>query len=187
MGYERDRVPAGTTVAAMTVSAGTDFCPGCGGSLVEQFVSAEGRDRLVCTQCARIHYVNPAPVAGTIPVSDGRLWLLQRGIEPRLGYWTFPAGFMEMGETVEEAACRETREELNLEVRLRGLIGVYSYATGTTIHIVYAADALTEPSAGEETLAFAAFLPQEIPWSELAFASTRDALQDWIRAAHGTA
>lgn len=166
----------------MTVPAEIAFCPGCGAALRQQFVAAEGRDRLVCAACSRIHYINPAPVAGVIPVANGRIWLLRRGIEPRRGYWTFPAGFMEMGETVEEAARRETREELNLEVRLRGLVGVYSYATGTTIHIIYGADALSEPSAGEETLSFASFLPAEIPWSDLAFASTHDALRDWLAA-----
>src|SRR5947209_18688671 len=88
------------------------YCPACGGDLAEKYIPDELRDRLICVRCQRIHYLNPSIVAGVIPVIDGRVWLLRRAIEPRYGTWTFPAGFMEMGETVEEAAARETREEL---------------------------------------------------------------------------
>jgi len=157
------------------------FCEVCGGPLVERFVPEEERDRLVCVHCGHIHYINPKIVAGTIPVAAGRVWLLRRAIEPRLGAWTFPAGFMEMGETVEEAAARETLEELNLRVRLGRLLNVYSRHVTSTVHIVYLAEALSEPTGGKETLEFASFGPGEIPWDELAFWSTREALEDWIR------
>lgn len=156
------------------------YCSQCGSDLVERFVPEEGRERLVCTSCGYIHYVNPHIVAGTIPVSDGRVFLLRRAIEPRLGYWTFPAGFMEMGETTEEAAARETAEELNLKVNIRRLLNVYSLPTMSTVHIIYVADALSQPTGGKETLEFSLFQPDQIPWDDLAFWSTRAALTEWL-------
>lgn len=156
------------------------FCPGCGGPLVERLIEAEGRDRLLCQACGRIHYLNPKIVAGTVPVAGERVWLLRRGIEPRYGYWTVPAGFMEMGESVEEAARRETWEELSITVRLGPLLGIYSAPHLATVHIIYQAEALDQPGGGSETLEYRAFLPAEIPWDELAFWSTRRALEDWV-------
>jgi ADP-ribose pyrophosphatase YjhB (NUDIX family) len=87
---------------------------------------------------------------------------------------------MEMGETVEEAAARETREELNLRIALGPLVGVYSRAEVSTVHIVFCATAASEPTGGKETLEFALFRPDEIPWDELAFWSTHAALRDWV-------
>jgi ADP-ribose pyrophosphatase YjhB (NUDIX family) len=169
------------------VAAGTGpaFCPDCGQALFERFVPEEDRFRLVCDSCGRIHYINPVVVAGTIPVRESGVWLLRRAIEPRYGAWTFPAGFMEMGETVEDAARRETKEELNLDVRLERLLGVYSRPPMTTVHVVYLAQALSEPTAGRETLEFAWFRSGQIPWDELAFWSTRTALQEWVDSLTG--
>jgi ADP-ribose pyrophosphatase YjhB (NUDIX family) len=158
------------------------FCPVCSGALAELFLPDEGRNRLVCSQCGYIYYLNPHVVSGTVPVADGRIWLLRRAIEPRYGAWTFPAGYMEMGESVEEAAIRETREELNLEIRLGPLLGVYSRSDMTTVLVVYRADAVSEPTGGAETLEFAAFTPEEIPWRELAFWTTERALRDWTNS-----
>jgi ADP-ribose pyrophosphatase YjhB (NUDIX family) len=158
------------------------FCLVCGGRLEERIVEEEGRERLVCQECGYIHYINPSVVAGVIPEAAGRVWLLRRAVEPRVGFWTFPAGFMEIGETVEEAAIRETREELNLEIRLGGLLNVYSWHYLRNIHVVYKADALTEPYIGPEALECAAFLPSEIPWDDLAFNTTASALRDWLES-----
>jgi ADP-ribose pyrophosphatase YjhB (NUDIX family) len=152
----------------------------CGGPLVQQFVVEEERDRLVCGSCGHIHYLNPKVVAGAIPTENGKVWLLRRAIEPRRGSWTFPAGFMEMGESVEDAAARETAEELGMSIELGRLLNVYSLPTMTTVHVIYLARALSEPSGGKETLEFALFAPGEIPWRELAFWSTRAALRDWL-------
>lgn len=157
-----------------------EFCWLCGGGLQERFVAEEDRDRLVCSACGHIHYINPKIVAGTIPVQQGSVWLLRRAIEPRYGYWTFPAGFMEMGETTEEAAARETAEELNLKVNIRRLLNVYSLPTMSTVHIIYVADALSQPTGGKETLEFSLFQPDQIPWDDLAFWSTRAALTEWL-------
>jgi ADP-ribose pyrophosphatase YjhB (NUDIX family) len=158
------------------------FCPGCGNLLASQYVDAEERNRLVCTACGEIHYINPKVVAGVIPMARGRIWLLRRAIQPRYGTWTFPAGFMEMGETVEQAARRETFEELHMDVRINGLLNIYSRSESPTVLIVYLADALSEPTGGSEALEFASFSPQTIPWKTLAFWNTEEALRDWIRS-----
>jgi ADP-ribose pyrophosphatase YjhB (NUDIX family) len=157
------------------------YCLVCGGVLNERLVEAEHRRRHVCDACGYIHYLNPTVVAGTIPVADGRVWLLRRAVEPRIGYWTFPSGFMELGETVEEAAIRETLEELNLEVRITGLLNVYSWPYLRNVQVIYLAEALCEPSLGEEALEYAAFAPEELPWDDLAFNTTTAALRDWLR------
>jgi ADP-ribose pyrophosphatase YjhB (NUDIX family) len=134
----------------------------------------------VCGSCGSIHYVNPKIVAGTIPVRDGRVWLLRRAIEPRLGTWTFPSGFMEMGETVEDAAIRETLEELGMQISLGRLLNAYSLPSMTTVHLIYLAAALSDPVGGSETLEYKLFHPEEIPWEELSFWSTHQALREWI-------
>lgn len=164
----------------MNASSDT-FCPRCGGHLAETYVEAEERNRLVCRTCGHVHYLNPKIVAGTIPVEADRIWLLRRGIEPRYGFWTFPAGFMELGETVEEGALRETREELGMQVEIRRLVGVYSLPHITTVHIIYEAVARTPPTGGAETLEYSLVPFDAIPWDNLAFATTRMALQDFLR------
>jgi ADP-ribose pyrophosphatase YjhB (NUDIX family) len=156
------------------------YCFLCGSPLTERYVEEEERDRLVCENCGHIHYRNPTPVAGTIPLHEGGAWLLRRAIEPRLGYWTFPAGFMELGESAEQAAMRETREELNLDVQITELLNVYSYAGHQNVHIIYLADALSSPSLGTEALEYALFAPDTVPWDDLAFNTTAAALRDWI-------
>ena len=158
------------------------FCPGCGGRLESRFVHEEGRERPVCVGCGRIHYRNPVVVAGLIPEDNGDIWMLRRAIEPRYGFWTFPAGYMELGETVEEAAIRETQEELNLEVELGPLVGVYSFSHISTVHVIYRALAVSVPGPGSEALEIGKFSPDAIPWDELAFFTTRRALEDWIES-----
>jgi ADP-ribose pyrophosphatase YjhB (NUDIX family) len=162
------------------IPAPPTYCQVCGNALADRYLEDEGRNRLVCDACGHIHYLNPTVVAGVIPVSDGRVWLLRRAIEPRVGYWTYPAGYMELGETVEDAAARETREELNMEVRLLRLLNVYSWPHLRTVHVIYIAEALTPGSNGVEALECRLFLPGGIPWDELAFNTTHAALTDWL-------
>jgi ADP-ribose pyrophosphatase YjhB (NUDIX family) len=123
-------------------------------------------------------------VCGTLPVQEGKLWLLRRGIEPRLGFWTYPAGYQEIDETSEEAAIRETYEEIGAQVQLMGLHGVYSRAHAPVVNIVYRALLVPEsavPRTSEEALEVALFSRLDIPWSELAFESTTKVLSDWVR------
>lgn len=157
------------------------FCPACGSPLEERYVEVEERQRLVCVNCSRIHYVNPLIVAGAIPEIGDEIWLLRRAIEPRYGAWTFPAGYMEMWESLEEAAARETREELGIDIRIDSFVGVYSHQRAPSVLVVYRGPALTNPTGGAETLEFKRFRKDEIPWDELAFWNTRAALEDWVR------
>lgn len=158
------------------------FCMHCGDRLTTAVPEGDSRRRLVCIDCGFIHYINPRPVAGTIPVrpDDGHVLLVRRAIEPRVNTWVFPGGFMDMAETVEEAAVRETFEEANLEVTDLRLLGVYTRPDPGVVLIVYEATAASEPSAGHETSEVRWFHPDEIPWDELAFDTTIAALRDWV-------
>ncbi len=166
------------------------YCPVCASPLQERQLATEDRPRLVCTGCGHIFYINPKVVSGTLPIERGKVWLLRRGLEPRAGYWTHPAGYQEWDETTEEAAIRETREELGCEVQLDGLLGVYSRPHAPVVNIIYLASFPGEdqrPRLTREAVEVAAFGPAEIPWDDLAFISTAQALRDWISATTSSA
>jgi ADP-ribose pyrophosphatase YjhB (NUDIX family) len=161
------------------------FCPNCGGHLSERLLETEDRPRLVCDQCQRIVYLNPKVVAGVIIERSGRLLLLRRAIEPRRGTWTFPAGYMEIDETAEEAAVRETEEEVGLKVNLGPLVGVYSRPAPESpgiLTVIFKSQRVTgRAKAGHEALETRWFAPDDIPWDELSFPTTLSALRDWLR------
>ncbi|MCL5109756.1 MAG: NUDIX domain-containing protein [Chloroflexi bacterium] len=145
---------------------------------------AEERTRLVCQHCGYIQYLNPKVVAATLPVIDGKVVLIRRGIEPRLGTWSYPAGYVELGETVEEAARRETSEEACLQVSLVRLLDVYTSPGGRVVVIAYLAQCPDgQPRPGSEALEVGLFAPEEVPWEELAFPTTVAALRDWVLSA----
>jgi ADP-ribose pyrophosphatase YjhB (NUDIX family) len=154
----------------------------CGQRLTTAVPEGDSRERLVCLDCGFVHYINPRPVAGTIPVrrDDGHILLVRREIEPRVGYWVFPGGFMDVGETAEEAAARETLEEACLEVVDLSLVGVFTRSGPGVVVIVYEGTAVGEAAAGDETSEVRWFAPHEIPWEELAFDSTEAALRAWV-------
>jgi ADP-ribose pyrophosphatase YjhB (NUDIX family) len=157
-------------------------CYACGAKLNRRYVKEEKVRRHVCTQCGRITYLNPKVVAGLIPVMpDGRVVLLRRSIEPAIGRWTYPAGFQEMAETVEEAARREAQEEASIDVEVGSLVGLYSYADAGVVTIVYEGKVKRgeRPRIGPEAEEVALFKWEEIPWKDLAFRSTVEALRDW--------
>jgi 8-oxo-dGTP diphosphatase len=159
-----------------------NFCPKCSGSLRLQPVPDDAKERLVCQDCQFIFYQDPKVSVGTIPVMDGKIILVKRAINPGRGLWVFPGGYMDRGETVHEAAVRETREEVNLLVRPTELVGVYSYSTSIVVIIVYACEVLGgELQIDHESEEVRGFSPDEIPWDQLAFPSTRDALRDFLR------
>ena len=152
------------------------FCPRCG----EPADVAYPRS-ISCPHCGYGAYFNPKPVAAAIPVTaDDKIVLLRRGFDPGKGLWTFPGGFVDLGETVEEAARREAREEIEAEVELQSLVGVYSHEEERVVLIVYAATTGDEPQTTDEALEVQAFAPDEIPWQELAFWSTTNALKDFL-------
>ena len=150
------------------------FCPRCGQEATVQF-----QRRIACDHCGYAAYYNPKPVACAIPVDPaGRVILLRRGFAPGRGLWTFPGGFVDLGESVEDAARREVDEELGMAIELGALIGVYSRGDDRVVLIVFAARALDAPGTSPEAVEVRAFAPAEIPWDELAFWSTERALRD---------
>ena len=153
-----------------------------------RLLESEDRPRLVCDR-GHILYVNPKLVVGVIPERRGRVLLLRRAIEPRYGAWTFPGGFMEIDESVEEAAAREAHEETGVRVRVLELVGVYSRPGPLgpgIVSIVYRGRvAAGRPQPGREALETRWFAPEAIPWTELAYETTQWALSDWLeRHAH---
>jgi len=158
------------------------FCPCCGHQLERRLLKATEPERLVCPACAFVFYLDPKIAVGTIvrTMSD-RIVLVKRAIEPGYGKWVFPGGYVDRGELLTAAAIREAREECGLEVRLDGLVNIYSYAGRTPVIIVYAATAIGgDLSVDDESSETAEFAPAAIPWDELAFASTADGLRDYM-------
>ncbi len=149
-------------------------CPRCA---AEPVVDAPRSIR--CEHCGYVAFYNPKPVAAAIPrEADGRVWLLRRAFDPGAGLWTFPGGFVDLGESVQDAARRETREELEIDIELGSLVGVYSRAEERVVLVVFAATPLGVPRETEEATEVRAFVPADVPWDELAFWSTDAALRD---------
>jgi ADP-ribose pyrophosphatase YjhB (NUDIX family) len=158
------------------------FCPKCGNILRLRRIKSNEPEYLVCEGCSFVFYLDPKVAACTICTIDGKIPLLKRSIEPSYGKWVFPGGYVSRGERVEDAAIRETKEEVNLDVRLRDLVGIYSYTGRPVIIIVYSAEVIGgELKACDECLEVKTFAPDEIPWDKLAFQSTKDALMDYIK------
>ena len=152
------------------------FCPRCG-----QPADVDYPRSISCPHCGYGAYYNPKPVAAAIPVTAaGEIVLLKRGFDPGKDLWTFPGGFVDLGEAVEEAARREVREEIEVDVELTDLVGVYSRPDDRVVLIVFAAKIQDEPKTTPEALQVEAFAPDEIPWQELAFWSTTNALKDFL-------
>lgn len=146
----------------------------------------EDRERLTCGDCGYIAYENPKIVVGSVVGVEGKVLLCRRAIEPRRGFWTIPAGYMELGETVEEGARREAQEEACADLRLDGVLAVYSIARIGQVQILFRA-ALASPgfAAGPESLEVRLFAWDEIPWAELAFPSVHWVLRAWWEAGDG--
>lgn len=140
----------------------------------------DNRERLVCARCEFIHYQNPKIVAGAVCSWDNRILLAKRAIEPRKGFWTLPAGYMELGETTEQAAEREAREEACATIEIDRLLALYSVARIGQVHLMYRAR-LTSPdiAPGVESEAVALLDWADIPWEQLAFPTVVWALADF--------
>ena len=158
------------------------FCPRCGGGLDQRVVKANEPKRLVCRACSFIFYQDPKVVAGTVFTLEGGIVLLKRGVEPALGKWVFPSGYVDRGESVQDAAIRETKEESQLDVRLNSLLNVYSYPRAPNVIVVYTAEVIGgDLAAADESIEARIFPPNQVPWHDLAFDSTKDALNDYIK------
>jgi ADP-ribose pyrophosphatase YjhB (NUDIX family) len=171
----------------LTVGEEPLFCPACGRPLTERVLEQDHRPRLVCPE-GHVTWRNPRLVVGTLPVRDGRVYLARRAIEPGAGRWTYPGGFLEVGEAAQEGARRETEEETQLRVEVGRLIGAYSRPAAGVVTLVYEADVVGgEALPGVETEEVRAFGPDEIPWDELAFTTAESALRDWVASLPGRA
>jgi len=157
------------------------FCPRCGGELDPRQLVPHEPPRLICRRCSFVYYLNPKVATGVIVRQGGGIVLGRRSIEPRAGSWGFPSGYVDRGERVEDAACREAREEVGLELAIEDLVGVYSYSGRPVVVVVYSGRVTGgELIAGHETSEVAAFPEAEIPWADLAFPSTAQALRDYL-------
>jgi ADP-ribose pyrophosphatase YjhB (NUDIX family) len=158
-----------------------NFCSHCGAEVEQKIPSGETLLRAVCPACQTIHYQNPKIVAGCIPEWEGQILLCRRAIEPRLGFWTFPAGFMELGESTEEAAARETFEEANARVEIHSLYGIFSLPHVSQVYVVYrAALQDLEFGPGEESLEVQLMSIESIPWEHLAFPVIQETLRRYV-------
>lgn len=175
-------IPSGGGVPSWLASS-LNFCTNCGDSLRLGSVEGEFRDRLACPSCGLIAYVNPRLVVTTIPTTDdGDVVLLRRGIEPGRGWWAQPGGFLEVDETVTEAAIRETLEETGLIVEPGEIVGLYSRLEAAVVVIAFEARVTGgEPRLNPEALEIRTFRPEAIPWPGIAFKTTYWALRDWLR------
>lgn len=148
------------------------------GPTVESVPEGDNRKRLVCPDCGYIAYQNPKIVAGALCLYEDRFLLCRRAIEPRKGFWTFPAGYLELNESTAEGAVREAREEANADIVIEGLIGIFELPHISQLYVIHRATlAKPEYSIGEETAEVVLFHWDDIPWDELAFTSVKWALE----------
>ena len=169
----------------LTLGEEPRFCPACGRPVEARVLEPDHLPRLVCPE-GHVTWRNPRLVVGTLPVRDGRVFLARRAIEPRAGMWSYPGGFLELGEATQEGARRETEEETRLLVEVGRLIGVYSRPQAAVVTVIYEAQVVggvAEP--GAETHEVHGFGPDEIPWDDLAFSTTESALRDWVASLPG--
>lgn len=175
-------LPSGRGVPSW-LAANLNFCSSCGGSLRFGSIDGEDRERLACADCGHIAYVNPRLVVTTLPITEaGEIVLLRRGIEPGRGAWAQPGGFLEVDETVNQAAIRETWEETRLIVEPGEIVGLYTRLEAAVVTIAFEARIVGGTAARTpEALEIQAFAPEVIPWSGVAFKTTTWALRDWLR------
>jgi ADP-ribose pyrophosphatase YjhB (NUDIX family) len=156
-------------------------CRACGTEVDYRIPADDNRERAVCPACGTVHYVNPLNVVGTVPVWGDQVLLCRRNIEPRYGLWTLPAGFMELGETTEGGALRETDEEAGARVELEGLFTVLNVVRVGQVHLFYRARLLdTDFHPGPESIEARLFAEGDIPWEELAFRTVRETLRHYF-------
>jgi len=157
------------------------FCCYCASPVVSRVPPGDNLPRWICDECGEIHYQNPKLVIGTIPEHDGRILLCRRAIEPRYGYWTLPAGFMENSETAAQGAARETLEEAGAHVELGAPFSMISVPRVNQVHLFYLARVVDlDFKPGEETLEVALFEEAALPWKDIAFRTVGLTLKLWL-------
>jgi len=157
------------------------FCSACGQAVVSQIPDGDHLPRFVCAACSTIHYENPKIIAGCIPEWEGKILLCRRAIEPRRGFWTVPAGFMENGEAVQDAAAREAQEEALADVEIGSLAAIINVIRAHQVHIMFRARLRnTSFGVGPESLEVGLYAEHEIPWSDIAFLSVDFTLRSYL-------
>jgi ADP-ribose pyrophosphatase YjhB (NUDIX family) len=157
------------------------FCPDCGQPVELQVPEGDHLIRHVCGSCSTIHYHNPKIVVGCVPEHRGRILLCRRAIEPRLGYWTIPAGFMENDETLQQGAARESWEEALARVEIGSPLAIVHVLHAHQVHVMFRARlAAPEFGVGAESLEVGLYEAGEIPWRDIAFPSVRFALERYL-------
>ena len=157
------------------------FCNSCGAAVAHRIPEGDSFERAICDACGLIHYENPKIVVGCLPTHGERILICKRAIEPRYGLWTLPAGFMENNESAAEGAAREALEEANAKVEIEDLYTVYSIPHISQVYMMFRARLLDpEVFPGAESLEVKLVTPDEIPWSELAFAMVRRTLEHYL-------
>ena len=164
-----------------TINRLMNFCSNCGTRVVLKVPEGDLLPRHVCENCGTIHYQNPKIVVGSVPEYQGRILICKRGIEPRLGYWTIPAGFMENDETLEAGAAREAMEEARIDVEIGSLLLVANVTHARQVHVFFRSRMLTpEFAVTHESLEVKLVDEKDIPWDDLAFPSTEFALRRFV-------
>ena len=157
------------------------FCTSCGAEVGLRIPEGDDRQRFVCVSCETIHYINPRVIVGCVPVFEGRILLCKRAIEPRRGYWTLPAGFMENGETTVQGAARETWEEARARVSDLELYRIFDVPHISQVYMFYRCEVVDGAfGVGPESSDSGLFLEQDIPWDEIAFPVIRETLQEYF-------
>ncbi len=158
-----------------------NFCPNCAAPIERRIPDGDHLPRFVCTACGSIHYRNPKIVTGCVPELEGRILICRRAIEPRRGYWTLPAGFMEVGESLQEAAARECQEEALARVEIADLCAIVHVLHAEQVHVMFRAR-LAEPKygVGAESLEVRLCEERELPWRDLAFRSVEFTLKRYF-------
>jgi len=156
------------------------YCSNCGSPVSRRTPEKDTHERWVCDDCGMVHYQNPLIVVGCVAERNGKVLLCKRAIEPRHGYWTVPAGFMELGETIAGGAARETLEEACATVELGHLFASVDVIDAGQVHLFFSGKLVSDYGVGEESLEVALFSEDEIPWDELAFQSGKFALRKYF-------
>ena len=158
-----------------------NFCSHCGHSLEQKIPDGDNRQRYVCSRCGAVHYENPKVIVGCVPIYQDKVLLCKRAIEPRLGLWTLPAGFMENGESLAEGAVRETLEEANASVKPSDLYTIFSLPHISQVYVFFLSELNNlDFYPGEESLETKLFSEDQIPWSELAFPVISETLRNYF-------
>lgn len=160
-----------------------NYCSHCGSDLlVFDIPAGDNRQRYICKNCDTIHYANPKVVAGCLPIWEDKVLLCRRAIEPRLGFWNIPAGYLENGETVEQGALREVWEEAEASVHILGVLTLFSIPHINQVYIHFLGQMQNlDYGIGIESLEVALFTEDEIPWSDIAFKSSEFALRRYFQ------